>query len=90
MLPHNEIHHPLLGKCGSVITVTSLNNEATVGGCVLCWVSAGVYKKAVRTSPVESLQREYEVGVRWSPACENVSLETEESPPLEVVTKQHD
>jgi hypothetical protein len=31
---------------------------------------------------------EQEVGVRWSPACEDVSPEAEERPLLEAVTKQ--
>jgi hypothetical protein len=37
-----------------------------------------------------SQQSQYEVGVRWSLACKDVSLEAEERPPLETVTKQHD
>jgi hypothetical protein len=36
---------------------------------------------------VQSQQSEYEVGVRWSQACEDVSSEAEERPPLEAVTK---
>jgi hypothetical protein len=31
-----------------------------------------------------------EFGVRWSPACEDVSPEAEERPPFEAVTKQRD
>jgi hypothetical protein len=31
---------------------------------------------------------EYEVGVRWLPACEEVSPEAEEHPLLEAITKQ--
>jgi hypothetical protein len=37
-----------------------------------------------------SQQSEYEVGVRQSPACKDVSQEAEELHPLEAVTKQRD
>jgi hypothetical protein len=37
-----------------------------------------------------SQRSEYEVGVRWSPACKDVSPEAEEHSPLEAVTKQND
>jgi hypothetical protein len=33
--------------------------------------------------------QEQEVGVRWSPACEDVRQGAEECPLLEAVTKQH-
>jgi hypothetical protein len=39
---------------------------------------------------VWSLQREYKVGVRWSPDCKDVSPEAEERPTLKAVTKQRD
>jgi hypothetical protein len=46
------------------------------------------------SSAVESLQcavsRSSEVGVRWSPACEDVCPEAEERPPLEAVTIYRD
>jgi hypothetical protein len=48
-----------------------------------------LYRKAIWTYRV-SLQREYEVDVRLSPACEDVSPEAEERPPLEAVTEQRD
>jgi hypothetical protein len=35
-------------------------------------------------------QSEYEVGVRWSRACEDVSPEAEERPQLEIASKQRD
>jgi hypothetical protein len=43
-----------------------------------------LYRKAVCS------ESEYEVGMRWSPACEDVSPEAEERPPLEAYTKQLD
>jgi hypothetical protein len=37
-----------------------------------------------------SLQREYDVGVRWSSACNDLSPKAEGLPPLEAVTEQRD
>jgi hypothetical protein len=42
------------------------------------------YKRVLRRQ-----LEDYEVGVRWPPACEDVSPEAEERPLLEDVTKQH-
>jgi hypothetical protein len=39
---------------------------------------------------VESLRREFDVGVGWSPARKDASPEAEERPPLEAVTEQRD
>jgi hypothetical protein len=39
---------------------------------------------------VESLQGGYGAGLRWPPACKDVSPEEEEGPTLEVVTEQPD
>jgi hypothetical protein len=41
-------------------------------------------------STSRSQQSEYEVGVRWSQASEDVGPEAEEHPPLEAVTRQRD
>jgi hypothetical protein len=45
---------------------------------------------ATEGSTGSSQRRDYEVGVRWSTPCEDLSPEAEERPLLEAVTKQHD
>jgi hypothetical protein len=48
------------------------------------------WELAAEGSTSRSQRSEYEVGVRWSAACKNVSSDAEERPPLEAVTKQRD
>jgi hypothetical protein len=76
---------PLLGN-GYV----TLNIGAGVRSCFfLCGPCRCYYKEdqpQLRESPETEDSR---VGVRWPPACEDLSSGTEERPPLEAVTEQH-
>jgi hypothetical protein len=56
------------------------NNGWTVRGGVLCSVRAETIHEGHLDKPRVCSESEYEVGVRWSLACEDVSPEVEEWP----------
>jgi hypothetical protein len=61
------------------------DNGRTIGGSVFYAVCAEAIVEGCLDKPSQFAVREYEVGMRWSPACEDVGLDAEGSLPLEAM-----
>jgi hypothetical protein len=79
---------PLLGNSS-----VKCNSGISVGSGVFCAVRAeATYNEdhlPLRHSHERAVNKSREAGVRWPPACGDMSLGAEERPLLEDVTKQH-
>jgi hypothetical protein len=97
----NILWNPTTTTCRSHGNESANHNRETMDAAISVWSVPRSYKKSALSLQFSSAReltaegsiswsQQLEVSVRWSQACEDVSPEADERPPLEAVTEQRD